>query len=167
MAIPENKEALLLEINRSYFLLKSELSVISRDQLECTDMPGHSEGSLMSVHNLVSYLIGWGELVLKWWDFKSADLPFDFPETGYKWNELGRLAQKFYKDYEKLEYDALLLKLDETVNKIIWLIESLDNEMLYQRPFLGKWTIGRLIQFNSSSPYKNARSRLRKWKRFY
>ena len=50
---------------------------------------------MMSIHNLVSYLLGWSSLVLKW-NRKSEDKePIDFPETGYKWNELGRLAQKF------------------------------------------------------------------------
>ena len=50
---------------------------------------------MMSIHNLVSYLVGWSSLVLKW-NRKSEDKePIDFPETGYKWNELGRLAQKF------------------------------------------------------------------------
>ncbi|HGU7194519.1 TPA: ClbS/DfsB family four-helix bundle protein, partial [Yersinia enterocolitica] len=27
----------------------------------------------------------------------------------------------------------------------------------------GKWTMGRMISFNTSSPYSNACSRLRKW----
>ncbi|MFX4153989.1 ClbS/DfsB family four-helix bundle protein [Aliarcobacter butzleri] len=57
----------------------------------------------------------------------------DFPETGYKWNQLGKLAQKFYEDY-----------------KISW------HE---------KWTLGRMIQFNTSSPYANAKARIRKWKK--
>ncbi|EQB9714967.1 ClbS/DfsB family four-helix bundle protein, partial [Yersinia enterocolitica] len=26
-----------------------------------------------------------------------------------------------------------------------------------------KWTMGRMIQFNTASPYANARGRLRKW----
>ncbi|EDM37867.1 hypothetical protein PBAL39_15619 [Pedobacter sp. BAL39] len=165
MGIPGTKEALLAEINRTYFLLKSELSLITPNQSLRLDLEGHGKGTVMSVHNLVSYLVGWGELVLRWWDLRSQDMPCDFPETGYKWNELGRLAQKFYKDYQVLDYDVLLLKLDDTVAKLLHLVEALDDHELYGRPFLDKWTIGRLIQFNSSSPYKNARIRLRKWKR--
>lgn len=52
--------------------------------------------------NLVAYLVGWNELVLKWLERDAAGLPIDFPETGYKWNELGRLAGRFYQDYEGL-----------------------------------------------------------------
>ena len=49
----------------------------------------------MSVSDLVAYLIGWGELVLKWNEKKEKREKVDFPETGYKWNELGKLAKKF------------------------------------------------------------------------
>ncbi|MFE3838233.1 ClbS/DfsB family four-helix bundle protein [Pseudogemmobacter sonorensis] len=33
------------------------------------------------------------------------------------------------------------------------------------QPWYGKWTKGRMIQFNSTSPYANARGRIRKWLR--
>ncbi|MCY4290708.1 MAG: ClbS/DfsB family four-helix bundle protein [Roseovarius sp.] len=36
---------------------------------------------------------------------------------------------------------------------------------LYSALRYGKHTMGRMIQFNTSSPYANARTRLRKWKR--
>ena len=35
------------------------------------------------------------ELVLKWLERDADGEPIDFSETGFKWNELGRLAQKF------------------------------------------------------------------------
>lgn len=66
----------------------------------------------MSIHNLVAYLIGWGQLVLKWNDRKSQGHEVDFPETGFKWNELGKM-----------------------------------------------------IQLNTASPFKNATARIRKWKK--
>lgn len=46
-------------------------------------------GTEISVSDTFSYLIGWGKLVLKWYDLKSKKQYVDFPETGYKWNELG------------------------------------------------------------------------------
>lgn len=165
MAVPDCKEALLADINKNYRALKIELEGVSPEEVSLKELEGHAKGTLMSTHNLISYLIGWGELVLKWWDLRSANMPCDFPETGFKWNELGRLAQKFYVDYQDLEYQDLLLRLDHTVGKIIQFIEDQDDAVLYHEPFLDKWTIGRLIQFNSASPYKNARARLKKWKR--
>ncbi|EPE9290931.1 ClbS/DfsB family four-helix bundle protein, partial [Escherichia coli] len=35
--------------------------------------------------------------------------------------------------------------------------------ILYGRPWYTKWTMGRMISFNTSSPYANANGRLRKW----
>lgn len=35
----------------------------------------------------------------------------------------------------------------------------------FDRAWYQKWTMGRMIQLNTSSPYDNARKRLRKWKR--
>ena len=119
----------------------------------------------MSVSDLVAYLIGWSELVLKWNLKKDNGQDVDFPETGYKWNELGKLAQKFYSDYENIDYKSLLTKLDENVNQILDLIRKTDNIDLYEKPWYDKWTKGKMIQLNTSSPYKNARSRVRKWKK--
>ena len=42
-------------------------------------------------------------------------------------------------------------------------IETRSNNDLYGRLWYGKWTMGRMIQFNTSSPYTHARGRLRKW----
>jgi len=117
----------------------------------------------MSVHDLAAYLLGWNELVLKWCRAKAAGQPVDFPETGYKWNELGRLAQKFYDDYAALPYSDLLDRLDSAKADIVALVEAESNEALYGRSWYEQWTQGRMIQFNTASPYANARTRLRKW----
>jgi len=103
--------------------------------------------------------------VLQWVDRKDYHLPVDFPETGYKWNELGKLAQKFYRDYETLDYPQLQEKLDQTVDALFALIEGKSNAELYETSWYTKWTLGRMIQFNTASPYTNARGRIRKWKK--
>jgi len=41
-------------------------------------------------------------------------------------------------------------------------IQSRDNADLYECPWYEHWTIGRMIQFNTASPYDNARGRLQK-----
>ena len=89
----------------------------------------------------------------------------DFPETGYKWNELGKLAQKFYEDYKDEDFNSLTEKLNKTIQQILQLIESKSNQELYEVSWYEKWTLGRMIQFNTSSPYINARGRIRKWKK--
>jgi hypothetical protein len=75
------------------------------------------------------------------------------------------LAQKFYEDYKDLSYIELKDKLDKVVDDILKMINSYSNNELYESLFYEKWTLGRLVQFNTSSPYKNARGRVRKWKK--
>jgi hypothetical protein len=165
MAIPKNKEELLKSIIENYKKLKIELTSVPIDLTSSKELEGHSKNTRMSIANLISYLIGWGQLVLKWNDKKEKGLHVDFPETGFKWNELGLLAMKFYTDYETYDFNALLTKLDQTTNEILKLIEDKTNSELYETAWYDKWTLGKMIQLNTSSPFKNATDRIRKWKK--
>ena len=165
MAVPVNKEELILAINTNYKKLKKELENIPIELTTLKDLEGHSKGTLMSINNLLSYLLGWQELVLKWNVKKQNKEEVDFPETGYKWNQLGKLAQKFYEDYKNDDFNTLLFKLDKRVEEILKLIENKSNKELYEVSWYEKWTLGRMIQFNTSSPYANAKARIRKWKK--
>jgi hypothetical protein len=165
MSIPKNKTELIEAIDITYQLLRKDLVDIPDNLTRKKDLEGHAKGNKMSVCNLVAYLVGWGELILKWHKKKKAEQDVDFPETGYKWNELGKLAQKFYADYDKDSYKNLIKKYDKVVRSILELIDTHTNHQLYGVPWYDKWTMGRMIQFNTSSPYKNARGRIRKWKK--
>lgn len=165
MAVPQTKVELLNAMESGFAKLLSELASLPETLATTTDMEGHAKGTTMSVKDLVAYLTGWGELVLKWNRLRTAGEEPDFPETGYKWNELGKLAAKFYRDYDSLSYVQLLLRFETTHQELMSLVHSLDDGALYGRPWYGKWSLGRMIQFNTASPYANARSRLRKWKK--
>lgn len=165
MAIPKHKDELLQAIADNYQKLKAELSNIPIDLTEQKELEGHAKNTSMSINDLVAYLVGWGQLVLKWHDKKAKGLAVEFPETGFKWNELGRLAQKFYKDYEQDNFKTLTEKLDQTTGDILALIESKTNKELYETHWYEKWTLGKMIQLNTASPFKNAKDRIRKWKK--
>ena len=165
MPIPQSKTELQHAITDIYKKLKTDLEDIPTSLAELKELEGHAKNTQMSVCNLVAYLIGWGELVLKWHRKTEVSEPIDFPETGYKWNELGQLAQKFYTDYNHLTYPELLTTLDKTVKELQHVIEETSDTELYGKPWYKQYTFGRMIQLNTSSPYKNARTRVRKWKR--
>lgn len=163
MAVPANKAELLEAIDVTFDKLIVDLRGVPLSLVDDRSLEGHAKGTQMSVADLAAYVLGWNELVLKWLDRDAAGEPVDFPETGFRWNELGRLAQKFYRDYETIPYPVLLERLTAAQSRIVSLIEARSNDDLYGRPWYGKWTMGRMIQFNTSSPYANARGRLRKW----
>lgn len=165
MAVPTNKEQLLNAIQTNYTKLRKELETIPVELTTTEELEGHAKGTQMSVNNLLAYLTGWGELVLTWNSKKANGETVDFPETGYQWNELGKLAQKFYRDYQADDFESLVQKLDDTVNRIRVLIENKSDKALYGVSWYEKWTLGRMIQFNTASPYTNARGRIRRWKK--
>ncbi|MBU9830374.1 ClbS/DfsB family four-helix bundle protein [Rahnella sp. FC061912-K] len=163
MNVPQTKSELLLAIDKNFNKLISYLNVIPPELTSDKSMEGHSKGTEMSIHNLVSYLIGWNTLVVKWITYDEKGLPVDFPETGFKWNQLGLLAQKFYSDYRELNYRALMTELESVKDHIVKLIDERTDCDLYGKPWYTKWTMGRMISFNTSSPYANANGRIRKW----
>jgi hypothetical protein len=165
MAIPKEKSELQNAINESYVKLRAEFENIPIEFENNKELAGHAKNTLISINNLLAYLIGWGQLVLKWQERKDKGLAVDFPEAGFKWNELGQLAQNFYNDYEGYEFERTVKKLDGTVNEILALVATKTNEELYKNDWYNKWTLGRMIQLNTSSPIKNARARIRKWKK--
>ncbi|NHZ92429.1 ClbS/DfsB family four-helix bundle protein [Massilia sp. CCM 8733] len=165
MAVPQTRQELLDAVRGTYDKLAADLAGIPAELANEATLDGHVQGTRMSVANLLAYLIGWNLLVLKWCDAKAAGVPVDFPDTGFKWNELGRLAQKFYADHAGLDYPALLRRFADVHARIVVLIDGETDASLYGAPWYDKYTQGRMIQLNTSSPYANARSRVRTWKR--
>ncbi|HAM91407.1 MAG TPA: hypothetical protein DCQ10_12160 [Rhodobacteraceae bacterium] len=162
MAVPAHKDDLRAAIERSFEALMSELRAVPRSYVRRASLDGHAKGSLMSTSDLVAYLIGWNTLVLKWLDYSEAGRAIEFPETGYKWNQLGQLAQKFYADYADLDYPSLLSALDAAKIRIVDQVNIRSNAQLYGQLRYGKHTMGRMIQLNTAAPYKNATARMRR-----
>lgn len=99
MAIPDTKNALSVAIESRFEKLTAALDTVPPELADVREMEGHAKNTHMSANDLVAYLTGWNELFLKWLDRDDHGMPVTFPEEGYKWNELGALAQKFYADY--------------------------------------------------------------------
>lgn len=163
MSVPASKPQLIEAITSSFGKLLSALDEVPPELVEECSLEGHAKGTRMSVANLVAYLVGWNELVLTWLERDASGQPIDFPDTGFKWNELGRLAQRFYQDYEAVPYPELLERFQAANRSLLAAVASRDDAELYGRAWYRQWTMGRMIQFNSASPYANARARLRRW----
>lgn len=165
MAVPVSKDELLHAVVDGYDTLARDLARVPSDLAREQTMPGHATGTMMSPADLVAYLIGWNELVLSWHTDRGAGVEPAFPAEGFAWNQLGALAAKFYTDYQDLPWPVLLERFETAKNGIVALIHGLSDEELYGAPWYGKYTAGRMIQFNTSSPYANARRRIRGWLR--
>ncbi|WP_082069754.1 ClbS/DfsB family four-helix bundle protein [Vibrio sp. S234-5] len=162
-SIPQSKDELLAAINSIFPKLVDDYRIVPESLSRKCEIEGNVKGTQISICDTVAYLVGWGKLVLKWHSLKSQGLPVDFPDTGYKWNQLGLLAVSFHDQYSDWKYEDLLKELDLTINELIYLVSNLDNEELYETVWYEKWTLGRMIQFNTSSPMKNMRTKVRRF----
>ena len=72
MTVPASKAELLEAIGSSFDKLMKELATVPTGRTAEKTLEGHAKGSHMSVHDLVAYLTGWNELVLKWHDRRDA-----------------------------------------------------------------------------------------------
>lgn len=163
MGVPASKTELLDAISKTFGKLITDLERVPPELARTASLEGHAAGTMMSPADLVAYLLGWNELVLQWLERDDRGELVEFPEAGFKWNQLGLLAQKFYTDYQNVDWQQLLARLMDANLKLVETISSRPNDELYGSPWYGKWTKGRMIQFNTSSPYANARARIRKW----
>ncbi len=165
MPVPGCKAELLFAIQKEFDCLSKEIALIPAANVFDKSLAGHVKDSKMTVHNLISYLVGWNELVLKWHAKKGVGESVDFPDTGFNWNQLGLLAEKFYKDYEGIPFADLVVQLCSAKNRIVELLEDEDDFRLYGQAWYKQYTMGKMIQLNTSSPYSNAAKRLRRWRK--
>jgi len=164
-SVPKNKQELEQAIQVSFNKILVDYSGIPKELSRILGVEGNVKGTEISVSDTLAYLIGWGELIIKWYRLTSSSQQPDFPETGYKWNELGRLAQSFHYEYRDWNYDDLILEFKVTMNEVLSLIGSLNEHELYGVAWYEKYTLGKMIQFNTSSPMKNMRAKVRKFKK--
>ncbi|MBO1900895.1 ClbS/DfsB family four-helix bundle protein [Leucobacter weissii] len=165
MAVPASKDELLSAIRTSFDRLDQDLDRVPPQMARDTVLPGHAKDTLMSPADLVAYLIGWNEQVLIWHERRRNGLEDEFPAEGVTWNELGKLARRYYADRADASWEDLRRRLVDVKERIVALIEGSSDEELYGAAWYGKWTLGRMISFNTSSPYANARKRIRAWLR--
>lgn len=162
-SIPQTKEELLLAISSAYTKIMQDYRAVPKGQVRACGVEGNIKGTVISVADTLAYLIGWGKLVLKWIALREKGRHVDFPETGYSWNQLGALAAKFHEEYSSWEYEELITEYERVITEIIATVTTLGNDELYNVTWYKKWTLGRMIQFNTSSPMKNMRTKIRRF----
>lgn len=164
-SIPQDKDQLIAAITQASTKLLDDYQCIPDKMARIKGVDGNIKGAVISPADTLAYLIGWGRLVLKWHTRKAAGEPVDFPETGFKWNQLGLLAEHFHYQYREWSFAELKSEFQQVTQQILELIQSLDNDTLYQKQWYKNHTLGRMIQFNTSSPMKNIRTKVRRFNR--
>lgn len=165
----KDKEELKAEINKSFEKYISEFNNIP----ESLKDKRIDEVDRTPAENL-AYQVGWTSLILKWEEDERNGLPVKTPSDDYKWNELGKLYVWFTDTYAHLSLEELKAKLNENINSIYEMIDSLSEEELF-KPHMRKWAdeatktsvweVYKFIHVNTVAPFGTFRTKIRKWKK--
>ncbi len=165
----ENKEELKDKINKAFEKYISEFDDIP-EALKDKIVDGVDR---TPAENL-AYQVGWTTLLLQWEKAERKGLPVKTPSDAFRWNQLGELYQWFTDTYAHLSLQALKAKLNENINSICAMIDSLSEEELF-KPHMRKWAdeatktavweVYKFIHVNTVAPFGTFRTKIRKWKK--
>ena len=165
----KNKDELKNEINKSFAKYISEFNDIP----ESLKDKRVDEVDRTPAENL-AYQVGWTTLVLKWEADERKGLHVKTPSDDFKWNQLGELYQWFTDTYAQLSLQELKDRLNENINSIYAMIDSLSDEELF-KPHMRKWAdeatktavweVYKFIHVNTVAPFGTFRTKIRKWKK--
>lgn len=122
----------------------------------------------ISACDVLAYQIGWGRLLIGWYEAGKVGINPTLPAEGFKWNQLGELAKHFYEVHKNDTIEQLIQQFQSNFRDIETIINENSNDQLYKLNvyiWTGIWPLGRWINVNTSSPYKSARAKIRKWKK--
>ena len=122
----------------------------------------------------LAYQVGWTALILKWEADERKGIQVKTPSDNFKWNQLGELYQWFTDTYAHLSLQELKDMLNENINSIYAMIDSLSEEELF-KPHMRKWAdeatktavweVYKFIHVNTVAPFGTFRTKIRKWKK--
>lgn len=164
-----DKDELKAEILKTYKKYIDEFDEISEDlkdfRIEAVDRT--------PAENL-AYQVGWTTLILKWESDEMSGKEVKTPFETFKWNQLGALYQYFTDTYAGLTIKELTVMLNDNVNAICNMIDSMGDEVLF-KPHIRKWADGatkkavwevyKFIHINTVAPFRTFRTKIRKWKK--
>jgi hypothetical protein len=164
MPLPTNKNDLLISLLAAYTKLVEEAAAVP----SALERKPELEGGI-SPCDLIAYQIGWGRLLLSWDNLESLGKTVVMPAPGFKWNQLGLLANSFYQEQHAQTLTQLLAEFAALLERLRLFIESKSEDTLFglgQRHWAGqKWPLAKWIQVNTVAPYGSARAKLRRWKK--
>lgn len=164
MPLPTNKTELLNSLHAAYSKLVEEAATVPSEMERNPELEGG-----ISPCDLIAYQIGWGQILLSWDDLETRGETVEMPAPGFKWNQLGLLAESFYQEQHEQTLKQLLVQFEVLRDRMWLFIESNSEDTLFgigKRQWAGqKWPLAKWIQVNTIAPYGSARAKLRKWKK--
>lgn len=166
------KAPLAQSIQKEYNKLIDIVSQIPSQQHMVKSIEGTRD--TMSVADIIAYHIGWGKLLLGWYEAGCKKKIPQMPGEGFtKWDYTA-LARHFYTKYHYDGADEQIKTLHTIVKKIIAIVEheystgNLNKIGVWDWCTLQsgkKWPLSKWIIVNTASPYKKSYTSIRKLKK--
>jgi hypothetical protein len=160
------------EIQKVYKVLTQLISQIPITQRNVACIEGN-QGQI-SVSELIAYQIGWGRLLVGWYESGIQHKNPEMPGEGFSKWDYNSLAKHFYQKYHLDGSSKQLALFHETVERIISIVETehragqLDKIGAWDWCTLksGKqWPLSKWVRINTIAPYKKAAMFIRKLKK--
>lgn len=129
----ESKKELIAEIEKTAVQFISEFVDVKE-----TDKDKLIDGVDRTPAQMISYQLGWLDLIMKWDKDEQAGKTVITPGEGYKWNNLGALYQNFYNKYASYSLSELQKMFKEKVNTFIKWLDNFTEEEVFT-PGSRKW----------------------------
>lgn len=163
----QNRQELILEIlNRAKLFIEEFNDIDEKDKDRLID------GVDRTPAQMISYQLGWMNLILDWEKQEQQGDNVITPTPDYKWNNLGGLYENFYKEYYGYTLKELGTMFIDKKEQIIELINGYtDIELFHQggrkwsSSTPSNWAIWKWIHINTVAPFKSFRTKIRKWKK--
>lgn len=162
-----SKEALILEIsNRGKLFIEEFSDIDEEDKEKLIDGVDKTPGQM------ISYQLGWMNLILDWEKKEQQGHTVITPCPEYKWNNLGGLYERFYKEYGEYTLKELCSEFIKVEQEVIELVRKYSEEEIFEQGCRrwasstpSNWPIWKWIHINTVAPFKSFRGKIRKWKR--
>jgi hypothetical protein len=161
MPIAKTKKELLDGMETEYRLLKECIERLGADELE---LPGVCHE--WSAKDVIAHLVEWKKMFLGWYEEGLQGGSPRTPAPDLKWNQLAILNERIYRKWRHKTSRAVLAEFESTYTKMFDLTRSVSQEKLFRiglYPWMRVWPLSRWIAANTSSHYRWARTRIRRW----
>ena len=163
------KHLLAEEISKAFEVLKTHAAKIPLEKRREKCLEG-TDGQI-SISDLIAYQIGWGQLLIHWYESGLQGQVPDMPGEGFLvWDYVG-LANHFYQKYHLDGGTKQLELFRKTVGEVLSIVQNesasgqLEKTGVWEWCTLksGKqWPLSKWIQVNTVAPYKKAAALIRR-----
>ena len=161
MPIAKTKKELLEAIETEYRLLKKCIEGLDASEVET---PGVCHE--WSAKDVIAHLVEWKKMFLGWYEEGLRGGSPRTPAEDLKWTETPALNDRIYRKWKDVSLEVILAEFESTYEQMLELTRSIPQDKLFRKqlyPWLRVWPLSRWIAAQTSSHYRWARTRIRRW----